>query len=92
MKKAAKKAIKSVKPPKPPRRLINIRQKEIGDKYLSNKLLVLAQNIEEALLMAGATPGDDYTYLELIDRAIPFALVEWEQGHLSWELPPPDEV
>ncbi|WP_445114997.1 hypothetical protein [Acinetobacter sp. WZC-1] len=37
-------------------------------------LLVVAMNIEDGLLTAGAVPNVDYTYLDLIKLAQPFAL------------------
>jgi hypothetical protein len=34
----------------------------------------VAQNIESALILNGAVPGKDYTQLDLVKLALPFAL------------------
>ena len=41
---------------------------------LSDYLLIVAMNIEDSLVTAGAVPNKDYTYLDLIKLAQPFAL------------------
>ncbi len=41
---------------------------------LSDYLLLVAMQIEDTFLTAGATPKVDYTYLDLIKLAQPFAL------------------
>ncbi|WP_446323654.1 hypothetical protein [Acinetobacter sp. 1207_04] len=41
---------------------------------LSDYLLIVAMNIEDSLMTAGAIPNKDYTYLDLIKLAQPFAL------------------
>lgn len=41
---------------------------------LSDYLLIVAMNIEDSLRTAGAVPNEDYTYLDLIKLAQPFAL------------------
>lgn len=41
---------------------------------LEDLLLCMAANVEDSLLQAGATPGKDYTILDLYKLAQPFAL------------------
>jgi hypothetical protein len=41
---------------------------------LSELLAVLAKNIEQAMLLVGATPGKDYTFRDLFELATPYAL------------------
>jgi hypothetical protein len=40
----------------------------------SDTLYAAAANIEESLLMAGATPGEDYTRLDLLRLAEPYVV------------------
>ena len=44
---------------------------------LEDLLLIMAKNVEEAMLMAGAKPGEDYTYRDLFTLATPFVLEVW---------------
>jgi len=37
---------------------------------LTDYLLIMAKDIEDALLHAGATPGKDYTYMQLFELAV----------------------
>jgi hypothetical protein len=46
----------------------------MGSNHISEELLAIAYNIEQALLNAGAIPGKDYTYLDLFQLAQPFVL------------------
>lgn len=46
----------------------------MGSQDLSDELYAIAFNIEQTLLSAGATPGKDYTYLDLMNLAQPFVL------------------
>ncbi|MBP6748088.1 MAG: hypothetical protein KA144_00495 [Xanthomonadaceae bacterium] len=41
---------------------------------LSDLLLIMAMNVEESMITAGATPGKDYSHLDLYKLAAPFAL------------------
>jgi hypothetical protein len=41
-------------------------------------MLVIAKNIEEALMEGGASPGEDYTIRDLYSWAVPFALVKFK--------------
>jgi hypothetical protein len=41
------------------------------------------QNVEEAMLAAGATPGKDYTYRDLFTLATPFVLEVWRASGKS---------
>jgi hypothetical protein len=59
----------------------------IGDKDFADQLLAIAGSIERALIRTGATPGKDYTYLDLITRATPFLLAIWKKHdglELDW--------
>lgn len=52
-----------------------IRDYEVTDhSSLEDLLLVMAKNVEDSMLQAGAKPGDDYTILDLYKLAQPFAL------------------
>ena len=60
-----------------PERLI----RKVGDTVqddLGDIMLVLAKNVEESMLDAGAVPGKDYTILDLYKLAQPFALSIFE--------------
>ena len=46
---------------------------------LDDLLLVMAKNIELSMLAAGATPGVDYTHLDLFNLAAPFVLSVFEK-------------
>lgn len=45
---------------------------------LADELYAIAANFEEVLLLAGAEPGKDYTYLDLLKLAQPFVLEMWK--------------
>lgn len=47
-------------------------------------LLMFAKNIEDALIDAGATPGEDYTRLDLFRLAQPYVLERWKSGELIY--------
>ena len=47
---------------------------------LEDLLLVVAKNIEEAMLTAGAEPGKDYTYRDLFTLSLPFAVDTWKHN------------
>jgi len=47
---------------------------ESDPKTLEDLWLVLARNAEDSLIKAGATPGKDYTMLDLYKLAQPFVL------------------
>jgi len=47
---------------------------------LEDLLLVLAKNVEEALVASGAEPGKDYQRLDLFKLALPFAVETWKQS------------
>lgn len=58
------------------------------DVPLSDLLLAVAANIEDAMIEAGATPGGDYGMLDIFQMAAPFALDRWcaEDSKVSIEL------
>ncbi|SMF94402.1 hypothetical protein SAMN02949497_1717 [Methylomagnum ishizawai] len=47
-------------------------------------LLLFARNIEDALIDAGAVPGEDYTRLDLFRLAQPYVLERWQSGELRY--------
>ncbi len=58
------------------------------DHPLTDLLLALAANIEDALIESGAAPGKDYQVLDLFKLANPYALARWsdEDSRVSIEL------
>jgi hypothetical protein len=40
---------------------------------------IVAKNIEDSMIQSGATPGKDYTILDLYKLAQPFVLHCWQQ-------------
>jgi hypothetical protein len=46
----------------------------VAPENLDNLLLIMAKNVEEALIKGGARPGIDYSILDLYELAQPFAL------------------
>ena len=46
----------------------------MGEKHLSDELIAIAYNIEQAFIQVGAEPGKDYTYRDLFQLAQPFVL------------------
>jgi hypothetical protein len=51
-----------------------------ADSTLEDLILVMAKNVEEALIAAGATKGTDYTYRDLFTWAMPLVLEVWRQA------------
>lgn len=49
----------------------------MGSNSFSDELLALAFNIEQALILAGAESGKDYTRLDLFKMAEPYMLEKW---------------
>jgi hypothetical protein len=47
---------------------------EADPNTLEDLWLILARNVEDSLIEAGATPGEDYTMLDLYKLAQPFVL------------------
>lgn len=45
---------------------------------LADELYAIAANFEEVLLLAGAEPIKDYSYLDLLQLAQPFVLEMWK--------------
>jgi hypothetical protein len=46
----------------------------MGEKHLSDELIAIAYNIEQAFIQVGAEPVNDYTYKDLFQLAQPFVL------------------
>jgi hypothetical protein len=44
---------------------------------LEDLLLIMAKNVESAMITAGAEPGKDYTYQDLFTLAMPLVLEVW---------------
>lgn len=64
----------------------------MGSYDLSDELYAVAYNIEQTLLNAGAIPGKDYNYLDLIKLAQPFVIELFKtDGRISYQYPA-DEV
>ncbi len=54
----------------------------------SEEYLAIAYQMECALISAGATPHEDYTYLDLFQLAQPFVLELFQNGRIkSWDYP-----
>jgi hypothetical protein len=68
------------------------RWKLMGSKDLTDELYAIAYNIEQTLLNAGAVPGKDYIYLDLIKLAQPFVLEMFKNAGRIEYLYPADEV
>jgi hypothetical protein len=58
--------------------------KVFGEMFLTDFLTIVANNIEESMLQAGAMPGTDYTYRDIYQLAIPFAIENAKAGSLKW--------
>lgn len=54
-------------------------------KLLSEMLGMIAFNIEDGLLLLGAKPGVDYTYVDLLALAEPYVRKRWNNNHLDIE-------
>lgn len=50
-------------------------------KSFEDFFLVIAKNIEDSLIMAGATPEKDYTILDLYKLAQPFVLHKFKEDN-----------
>lgn len=56
----------------------------IDQTTLEDFYMAIAQSIEKSLIQAGATPGTDYTFLDLYKLAQPFVLEKFKkEGALS---------
>ena len=58
----------------------------LGSNDLEDCFLIIAKNIENSLLMVGARPGEDYTYLDLYKLAAPFVLHRFRKKELNYEI------
>lgn len=45
--------------------------------------LAIAKNIEDSLVEAGATPGEDYTIIDLYTLAQPFVLDQFKENKID---------
>jgi len=50
----------------------------VGANDFSDFYAIMARNVEDALITGGATPGKDYTILDLYKLAQPFVLHRWQ--------------
>ena len=53
----------------------------------SDNLYVFISAIEDALLTAGAEPGKDYNYTDLLVSAVPFLKNSWKTGKITVSIP-----
>lgn len=51
---------------------------------------IIAANIEGSLIQAGATPGKDYTVLDVYKLAQPFVLERFRKGEVKYQESWPD--
>lgn len=65
-----------------PKRLINDAN-YLDVSTLSDYYLLVAINIEDALLEAGAVPKQDYGLKDLFELATPIVLNQWKDDHLD---------
>ena len=69
-----------------PGRLIQ-KVSQMGSGELADEFFAIAYNIEDALLYSGATPGEDYTRLDLFHLAQPFVLEKFKGGKMEYTYP-----
>lgn len=68
------------------KRLFNRQDVSLGS--ISNELYVMAYNIEQTLLDAGAMPERDYTYLDVMRLAQPLLLERWKANNkMAFDVP-----
>lgn len=77
----------SIKNQKSPQPLMK-RWETMGSHDLSDELYAIAYSIEQTFLNAGAVPGKDYSYLDLVKLAQPFVLELFKTGgRIEYEYP-----
>jgi len=57
---------------------------KVSPTALEDLLLTMAKNVESSMIQAGATPGKDYTVLDLYKLVQPFALEVFKKGDADW--------
>lgn len=62
-----------------PERLIREAKRPLNDKNFMDLLALYAGNIENMLRSAGATPGEDYSYIDLLKLARPYVEADWQK-------------
>ena len=60
--------------------------KHSGDNDLIDHFQIVAANIEGSLIQAGATPGKDYTILDVYKLAQPFVLHRYQKDELTYQI------
>ena len=66
------------------------RYNNTGMDEFSDLFMIMAKNVEDSLIQGGATPGEDYSILDLYRLAQPFALSVFKSSEsmqftLSWQ-------
>ena len=66
------------------------RYNNTGMDEFSDLFMIMAKNVEDSLIQGGATPGEDYSILDLYRLAQPFALSVFKSNEsmqftLSWQ-------
>lgn len=64
---------------KVPKRLIREAKRPLNDKNFMDLLVLYAGNIENMLRSAGATPMEDYSYIDLLKLARPYVEADWQK-------------
>jgi hypothetical protein len=64
--------------------IADISSDEVDESLIPDAWLVVAWNIEQSLISAGATPGTDYTWIDLYQMAQPFVIEKWEKGDVEF--------
>jgi len=57
---------------------------ETDPSTLEDLILIMAKNVERALIEGGAVPGEDYTILDLYGFARPFALEVFKTKDITY--------
>jgi hypothetical protein len=52
--------------------------------HLHDLMIIMAKNVEDSLLDCGATPGVDYTILDLYKLASPLVAERWQNQDLQY--------
>ena len=74
------------------KRLFNAFEGAMAKGDFADELYTLAYNIEATLIQAGAKPGKDYTYLDVIRLAEPYMRDKMQSGQRVEILYPAGEV
>lgn len=64
--------------------IADISSEEVDESLIPDAWLVVAWNIEQSLISAGAVPGTDYSWLDLYQMAQPFVMEKWDKGDIEF--------